>query len=87
MALFNLPLVREDDYQVLAKIIHPHLPATYAGWLTLCAELERPHWKHDIFYVEVKPENFAEYMANAKHELDLKALLDFVAFNPWHDPD
>ncbi len=87
MPLFNLPLVRKADYPALAELMRPHLPETYEGWLELCAELERPHWKYNVLYVDLRPANFAEYMRNAGRELDVKALIDFVNYNPWYDPD
>jgi len=85
--MFCLPVVTEPDYETLARHMRPRLPDSYEGWLALSADLTRKHNREGVALIHVKPREFLEYADNAGGELDMQTLLDFVAFNPWHDPE
>jgi hypothetical protein len=85
--MFCLPVVAEADFEMLEHHMRPHLPQSYEGWLALSAELAREHYREGVALIRVKPREFIEYTDNAGCELDIQTLLDFVAFNPWHDPE
>jgi hypothetical protein len=86
-SMFCQPCVAEADYPELERVARPYLPRDFAGWLALCDEWDHLHKREGVVRVEINPRAFTEYMKNAGRPLDVQALLDFAAFNPWHDPD
>jgi len=85
--MFCLPVIAESDYPELERAMRPRIPATFVEWGEIVDEWERsPRWA-GIAYISIRPVEFITYMTNAGRELDIQALLDFAAFNPWHDPD
>lgn len=85
--MFCLPVIAETDYEAFAQVMRPILPRTYSGWLALSDEWRRQHRQDGVLAVPVKSNEYAGYMNSAGLEISLQTLLDFVAFNPWHDPD
>ena len=85
--MFCVPVVTETDFEALKTIMTPPLPETYADWLALCSKWTSEHSAEGVFHFQVNPREFARFMSGAGRTLDVQALLEYAAFNPWHDPD
>jgi hypothetical protein len=85
--MFCLPILSEAESAESERIARPHFPRTYAEWLVLSEQWERENGKQGIARVRIAPRELAAFMRSSDRTLDIPALLDFAAFNPWHDPD
>ena len=85
--MFVLPIIAETDFPTLRAILGPAIPVTYTQWTAMLDEIARAHAFEGVARMDVNPEAFADFMTGAGRKLDLQALLDYAAFNPWCDPD
>ena len=87
VSMFSVPVVTEADFEALKTIMSPPVPETYEDWLALCSKWRSEHSADGVVQFPVNPREFAEFMSGAGRTLDVQALLEYAAFNPWHDPD
>ena len=85
--MFSVPVLTEPDFEALKTIMSPPLPGTYEDWRALCSKWTSEHSAEGVVQFLTNPHEFAEFMSGARRTLDVQALLEYAAFNPWHDPD
>jgi hypothetical protein len=85
--MFCVPVVTETDFEALKTIMSPPLPETYEDWLAVCSKWTSEHGAEGVVQFRVNPREFVEFMSGAGRTLDVQALLEYAAFNPWYDPD
>lgn len=85
--MFCLPRVSKAEFPALKVVMAKSFPQHYDQWVDVLSDWCLELGMDGVVPIEVKAEAFSSYMSGADRQLGLQDLLDFAAFNPWHDPN
>jgi hypothetical protein len=76
--IYDLPIIRADDYDAFRRIPTRDLPDTYNEWLKLIAErrLERGRLGFQVVEIQVNSGEFTRYLTTNGQAANLKTLAD-----------